>query len=156
MQLIKRHYRLVALAAACVALGAGVSAIASAGAATSAPRASTTAAGVTGTHQRRVGLARRILAGAVQGDVVVPTRAGFVTLTFNRGVVQSTPSGNQLTITERTKKAVYKNVTLTIPGDARVRDNGHKATLGQLTTGQRVEVVTTPSRTWVIARTPRS
>ncbi len=156
MELIKRHYRLVALAAACVALGAGVSAITSAGAATRAPSASTTAAGVTGTHQRRAGRVRRILAGAVQGDLVVPTKAGFVTLTFNRGVVQSTPSGNQLTITERTKKAVYKNVTLTIPAGARVRDNGRKASLGQLATGQRVEVVSTPTRTWVIARTPRS
>ncbi len=156
MRLIKRHYRLVALAAVCVALGAGVSAITSAGAATRASSTSTTAAGATGIHARRAGLARRILAGAVQGDLVVPTKSGFVTLTFNRGVVQSTASGNQLTITERTKKAVYKNVTLTIPANARVRDNGHKATLSQLTTGQRVEIVTTPSRTVVIARTPRS
>ena len=156
MKLIKRHYRLVALAAACVALGAGVSAIASAGAATRAPSASTTAVGATGTHLRRGGLARRILASAVQGDLVVPTRSGFLTLTFNRGVVQSAPAGNQLTITERTRKAAYKNVTLTIPADARVRNNGRKATLGQLTSGERVAVLTTPSRTWVIARTPRS
>lgn len=155
MRLIKRHYRLVALAAACVALGAGVSAITSAGAATRASSGSTTAAGATGTNHRP-GLARRILGAAVQGDLVVPSKAGFVTLTLNRGVVQSTPSGNQLTITERTKKAVYKTVTLTIPADARVRSNGHKATLGQLTAGERVTVMTTPSRSWVIARTPRS
>lgn len=155
MKLIKRHYRLVALAAACVALGAGVSAITSAGAATRAPSASTTAAGATGAH-RRPGLARRVLGAAVQGNLVVPSKSGFVTLTFSRGVVQSAPSGNQLTITERTKKAVYKNVTLTIPANARVRNNGHRASLGQLTTGERVEVLTTPARTWVIARTPRS
>lgn len=155
MRLIKRHYRLVALAAACIALGAGVSAITSAGAATQAPNASTTAAGATGNH-RRPGLAKRILGAAVQGDLVVPSKSGFVTVTFNRGVVQSTPSGNQLTITERTKKAIYKTVTLTIPANARVRSNGHKAALSQLTAGERVTVLTTPVRTSVVAHTPRS
>ncbi len=156
MRSIKRHYKLVALAAACVALGVGVGAITSAGAATRASGSGTTAAGATGTHHRREGVAKRVLAGAVHGDLVVPSRSGFVTVTFDRGVIQSTPSGNQLTITERTKKATYKTVTLTIPGNARVRDDGKKTTLGRLTAGQRVSVVAMPARTWVIARTPRS
>ncbi len=128
MKLIRRHYKLVALAAACIALGAGVSAITSAGAATRASSASTPAAGAIGRHHRRA-LARRILGGAVHGDLVVPYKSGFVTVTFDRGVVQST-SGNQLTITERSKKAPYKTVTLTIPATAQVRDNGHKANPG--------------------------
>ena len=63
-----------------------------------------------------------------------------------------TLNGNQLTITERTKKAVYKTVTLTIPSNAIVRDNKQKATLGQLKSGQRVLVVSGLNRTRVVAR----
>lgn len=78
-------------------------------------------------------------------------KSGWVTVTFDRGVVKSV-SSNQLTITERTKKAVYKDVTLTIPSNARVRDNRQKATLGQLKSGQHVLVVSAPNNTLVIAR----
>ena len=151
MRLLKRHYKLVALAAACVALGAAVSAIASAGAATPASGTTSTASSAAAHPRRRLGLARRAFAGAVQGSLVVHTKSGFATVTFSRGVVSSV-SGNQLTITERTKKAVYKNVTLTIPSNARIRDNRQKATLSQLKSGQHVTVVSAPSRTLVVAR----
>ena len=150
MKLLKRHYRLVVLAAACVALGAAVSAITSAGAATPASGTTSTASGAAVHGRGRWGLERR-LGGAVQGDLVVHTKSGWVTVTFERGVVKSV-SGNQLTITERTKKAVYKDVTLMIPSNAIVRVNRQKATLGQLKSGQRVLVVNGPKRTLVIAR----
>ncbi len=150
MKLLKRHYRLVVLAAACVALGAAVSAITSAGAATPASGTTSTAPSAA-KHHRRLGVGRRVLAGSVHGSVVVHAKSGWVTVTFDRGVVKSV-SSNQLTITERTKKAVYKDVTLTIPSNARVRDNRQKATLGQLKSGQHVLVVSAPNNTLVIAR----
>ncbi len=98
-----------------------------------------------------MGLARRAFRGAVQGSLVVHTKSGFGTVTFERGVVNSV-SGNQLTITERTKKAAYKTVTVTIPANANVRVNRQKGTLGQLKPGQHVSVVSAPKRTLVIAR----
>ena len=150
MRLLKRHYKLVALAAASVALGAAVSAIASAGAAIPASGTTSTASSAA-VHHHRVGAGRRLLAGSVHGSLVVHGRSGWVTVTFDRGVVGSV-SGNQLTITERTKKAVYKTVTLTIPSNAIVRDNKQKATLGQLKSGQRVLVVSGLNRTRVVAR----
>jgi hypothetical protein len=151
MRLIKGNYKLVALAASCVALGAAVSAIASAGAATPASGTTSTASSPATHHRGRGSLARRAFAGAVQGSLVVHTKSGFATVTFERGVVKSV-SGSQLTITERTKKAVYKDVTVTIPSNARIRENKQKATLGQLKAGQRVAVVSAPKRTVVIAR----
>jgi hypothetical protein len=96
-------------------------------------------------------LARRPFAGAVQGSLVVHTKSGFATVTFERGVVNSV-SANQLTMTERTKRASYKTVTLTIPSNAIVRVNRQKATLSQLKSGQHVTVVNAPKRTFVIAR----
>jgi hypothetical protein len=150
MKLLKRHYRLVVLAAACVALGAGVSVIASAGAATPASGTTSTASSAA-VHHRRFGLGRRVLAGSVQGSLVVHGKSGWVTITYERGVVGSV-SGNQLTVTERTKKAVYKTVTLTIPSNAKVRVNRQKATLSQVKSGQHVLVVNGPNRTLVFAR----
>ena len=150
MRMLKKNYKLVALAASCVALGAAVSAIASAGAATPASGTTSTASSAAKHHGGRLA-PRRLLGGAVQGSLVVHTKSGFGTVTFERGVVKSV-SGNQLTITERTKKAVYKDATVTIPSNARIRDNKQKATLSQLKSGQRVTVVSAPKRTTVIAR----
>ena len=149
MRMLKRHYRLLALAAACVALGAAVSAITSAGAAT--PASGTTATAAAEHHHARHWFGRRLFAGAVHGSLVVHTKSGFVTVTFDRGVVKSV-SGNQLTITERTKNAVYKDATLTIPSNATVRINRQKATLSQLKSGERVLVISAPNRTLVSAR----
>ncbi len=151
MKLLKSHYKLVALAASCVALGAAVSAIASAGAATPASSTASTASSAATKHHARLGLARRAFGGAVQGSLVVHTKSGFATVTFERGVVKAV-SGAQLTITERTKKAVYKDVTVTIPSNARIRVNRQKATIGQLKSGQHVMVVSAPKRTVVVAR----
>ncbi len=148
MTFVRSHGRLLLVAVCCAALGAGVSAIATAGAATS-------------THPRAGGLRpfaaphgplRRLAARAVHGTIVVRTRTGFATVTFDRGTVQSV-SGQQLTLTEGTSGAAYKTVTLNIPATARVRDNRQWASLSALKPGQRVIVVQAPKRTFVIART---
>ncbi len=149
MRFMSKRLRLLALAASCVALGAGVSAIATAGA------ASTTPAAHRATSARGAGVLShlRALKHVVQGSVVVATKTGFATVTFERGRVQSV-SGRQLTLVEGTKKT-HRTVTLTIPGGAVVRDNGASASLGQLSAGLRAIVVTAPKQTYVVAHTPR-
>lgn len=137
----RTYRRLGVVGLACAGLGAGAGAIANAGASSQA---------VPKHHKRQ----RTLLSRAVHGDAVVHTRAGFVTVTFDRGVVKSV-SGQQLTLTEGTRKATYKTVTLTIPADARIRDNRRKATLSDVKPGQRAVVVQWPQRTVVVARDPR-
>ncbi len=152
MSFLRRHLKLVTIGAACAVAGAGASAIATAGAAgTTTASQPTTNASSARHFALRGALARR----TVQGSFVVATKTGFVTVTVNRGFVDSV-NGNQLTIREGTKKATYKTVTLTIPSSAKVRDNGRAASLSQLTQGQRVGVLQGPKRTLVVARTPRS
>jgi hypothetical protein len=151
MSFLRRHSRIALVAICCIGLGAGASAIASAGAATgsSAPRAHEHGAKK---YERGLrGLARR----AVHANLVVATKHGFVNVTVDRGKVESV-SGQQLTLTEGTRKQTYKTLTLTIPSTAKVRDDRHPASLSALRSGQRVIVVTAPRRTLVIARTPRT
>ena len=150
MSSIRRHSRLLLAALCCVAAGAAISAIASAGAATSSASSRSATAHARG---QRGGLRR--LARAVQGSAVVRTADGFANVTFERGKVDSI-SGQQLTITEGTRNATYKTVTLTVPASAGVRDNRQKATLADVKAGQRVLVLTAPKRTYVIARTPKA
>jgi len=152
MTYLRKHVKLVTVAAACVAIGAAGSAIATAGAASSG----TTTSSTTAKAARMRGIGARALARrAVHANVVVATKSGFETVTVDRGFVQSV-SGQQLTIREGTKKATYKTVTLTIPANATVRDNRQTSTLSALMDGQRVAVAQAPQRTWVIARTPRT
>ena len=114
------------------AVGAGASAIATAGAAGTPTRQH---AHCGQWRPRRARLPGARSSGVrVQGDLVVATKSGFATVTFNRGFVESV-NGSQLTIREGTKKATYKTVTLTIPAGAKVRDNGQSASLSQLTAG---------------------
>jgi hypothetical protein len=151
---LRKHLKLVSVAAVCVAVGAAGSAIATAGAASS----STTSNGSGSTSAKTVrargagARARALERRAVHADVVVATKSGFATVTLDRGFVQLV-SGQQLTIREGTKNATYKSVTLTIPSSAKVRDNGKASTLSALTIGQRVSVVQGPKRTWLVART---
>jgi hypothetical protein len=151
MSYIRSHSRLVLVAVCCVAVGAGASAITTAGAATGAATRSGHGAATPAGH----GGLRRLALRAVHGSAVVHTKQGFVTVTYDRGKVDAV-NGQQLTITEGTVKAPYQTVTLTIPAGARVRDNRRKASLSDVTPGQRVIVVQAPKRTLVIARTPRS
>jgi hypothetical protein len=151
MSSLRKHSRLLLVAVTCVVLGVGISAIASAGASTggSAKSAHSSAKALRGR-----GL-RRYAARAVEGSVVVETKAGFKTITFERGKVDSV-SGQQLTLTEGTRKAAYKTVTLTIPANAVVRDDRQKSSLADVQAGQRVLVLAGPKRTLVIARTPKT
>jgi hypothetical protein len=87
----------------------------------------------------------------VHSDSVVPNeKGGFDTVTMDRGMFSSL-SGEQLTITEGTKSATYKTVTLTIPSDATVYRNGEKAALADIKAGDTVTVVQSPSGTMVKA-----
>jgi hypothetical protein len=142
---LRKYWKLGLVAAACALLGAGASVIATAGAATSTP---TKHAGKGG------GFAGKRLGRAVHGEVVVPSKGGFVTVTFDKGIVKSV-SGQQMMLTEGTKTATYKTVTLTIPAGARVRDNHHAATLADVRAGQRAKVIQTPTQTYVIAHDVR-
>jgi hypothetical protein len=154
--LITRHRRALALAITCVAVGVGIGAITSAGA-TTTTAASSAKAGSAQVRARhgRLRRDRRLLRRAVQGDVVVHTASGFGTVSFQRGTVTSV-SGAQLTLTEGTRKASYRSVTVTIPASAVVRDDGKRASLSSVTAGQRVLVMHAPRRTFVVARTPAS
>ncbi len=147
MSFLHKHARLMLVALSCLALGAGASAIATAGAATGG------AAHPGSAHRRHAG-ARRWLARAVHGNLTVATKQGFKTVTFDRGTLASV-NGQQLTLTEGTRRSPHKTVTLTIPSTARVRDNRQKTALSSLPKGQRVLVVQEPKRTLVIAHTPR-
>jgi hypothetical protein len=142
------------VAVCCVAVGAGISAIATAGAATSASSSSGSSHSAAKHPGARAGALGR-LARAVQGSAVVHTQDGFSTVTFERGRVDSV-SGQQLTLTEGTRTAGYKTVTVTIPANAVVRDNRRKATLSDVKPGQRALVLAAPKRTYVIARTPKA
>jgi hypothetical protein len=147
MSFLRSHFKLVAVALSCVAVGAAASAIATAGAATPAAGSSARAA-----HRGRA--ARAVLMRAVHGNLVLATKKGFVTVTFDRGLVQSV-QGQQLTLVEGNAKGTHKSVTLTIPTNAIVRDNGKVANLSAVKAGQRVRVVQGLGRTRVVARTPR-
>jgi hypothetical protein len=153
MSSIRKHSRVLLIAISCAVLGAAASAIAAAGAATS----SHSGAGKSrsAVRARRAGGLRRLALRSVHGDLVVKTKTGFGTVTFDRGKLDSV-SGQRLTMTEGTKTASYKTITLTVAGGAVVRDNRKPAALSDLKAGQRVVVVQAPQRTFVIARTPKT
>jgi hypothetical protein len=155
MSLIRRNMKLIVVAVTCVALGAGASIIATAGAATSSTSSGTTSAAAGKAGRGRPGRqARRLARRAVQGSIVVATKTGYATVTFERGTVQSV-SGQQLVLRVGTKKRTYQTETVTIPTNAIVRDNGQKATLSEVKAGQRTIVVHGPNRWFVLAHNPR-
>jgi hypothetical protein len=165
MSFLRSNSKLVTVALSCLAIGAGASAIASAGAATGKNHVVHLQNGVV--HARRVGargwfaahrgMRARMMgaaAHAVQGTITIATKHGFKTVSFTRGTVDSV-SGSQLTLTEGNRPTAHRNVTLTIPAAAKVRDNRRASTLSALKAGQRVIVVNLPKRTVVIAHTAR-
>lgn len=152
-RMIARHWRLLSVAVACLALGAGASAIASAGADPAKPSASSDQHGAAQIH--RVGHRGRLLRRAVAGEIVVRTKDGFGTVSLERGTIDEI-SGSRLTIAEGTRRASYRSVTVTIPADARIRDDGIRTGLSSVKAGERVLVITAPQRTFVIARTPKA
>ena len=153
-----RIVKIGAVGAACAAVGAGAGILGSAGASSGAvtPSASSNA-GIhhpRGAHSIR-GLGLRGLRRAVSVDAFVPTKGGqFVEVTLSRGIVQSV-SGHQLVLNEGTPRATYKTVTLTIPSDAVVRDNGQVTQLSGLKAGQMAVVFQGPKRTLVRAHDVR-
>lgn len=149
MSFLRRHLKIIAVATSCVALGAGVSAIASAGAATTTAKPKTA-----NSAKARGRAAKSVLNRTVHGSLLLATKKGFVTITFDRGTVQSV-QGQQLSLVEGSK-VTHKTVTITIPSNAIVRDNGKRSTLAALKAGQRVQVVQGLKRTRVVARTPRT
>jgi hypothetical protein len=88
----------------------------------------------------------------VHAELVVPNKDGngFVTVTEDNGTVKSV-NGDQLTITEGTKDATYKDATLTIPSNATVKRNFDDAKLSDLQSGDRVHVSASPDQTFVFA-----
>lgn len=90
--------------------------------------------------------------GPVHSELVIPNKqeSGFETITTDRGSFQSL-SGDQLTITEGTKKATYKTLTLTVPAGATVYRNDEKAQLSDIQSGDEVMVTQTPGETTVTA-----
>jgi hypothetical protein len=139
-----RHTRMVryaAVGAACAAVGTAAG-ITQSGAATHA--------GSAAKQHGRGGLRR-----AVHAEAVVPTAGGtrFVTVTLDRGTVQSV-SGTQLVVSEGTATATYKTVTLTIPANATVRNNGTAAQLSSLKQGEIVRVLQAPGHVRVVAHQP--
>jgi len=147
---VHKHAKVLAVGVSCAGLAAGAGAIATAGAATthsgSHARAHARAAAV-----RRLGMHGQPSGPpAVHGQLVVPTKTGFATVTFDRGTIKSV-SGQQLVVTEGTPKSTYQTVTLTIPADAVVKLDGKSAALDSLPTGDHVMVVQGPNKTCVLA-----
>src|SRR4051794_20598408 len=91
----------------------------------------------------------------VHVEAVVLNRAGdkFITLTEDSGKVKSV-SGNDLTITEAIGNVTYKDVTVTVPSDARVGRNFKDAKLSDLKQGDRVHVEQSSDGTNVFAVDP--
>jgi hypothetical protein len=163
-----RRFRTIAAILACAVVGA-VAGIAVSAAAPSAKKSATPGKGFFGPHgfgggfpgggfPGRIGgpgLGLAGIAGApVHADAVVPNGSGgFVTVTLDQGTVQSV-SGNDLTITEGTDKAVYKTVTITVPGGATIVRNGSPSALSGLQKNDKAVVLQAPSGTHVFAFTP--
>lgn len=92
--------------------------------------------------------------GAVHSVSVVADKAGtsFITLTTDRGTVQSVDSGaGTITIVEGTKSATYKTLTLSVPSDAKVTRNGASASLGDIKAKDDVSIGSSSEGTTVFA-----
>jgi hypothetical protein len=87
----------------------------------------------------------------VHAELVVARRDGtFPTITIDRGSITGV-DGSTLHLREGTAKATYKTVDLTLPADAIVRVDGHRASLSDLHAGMRAAVAQLPKRTVVRA-----
>jgi hypothetical protein len=153
MHQISNRARLLAVGTICAAAGAGAGTIAVAGAssghaAKSTSSRSASASSAKGRHAH--GGLRRLLLRSVHSQLTVHTKAGFATVTVNRGTVDSV-SGDTLTMTDSTPKASDQKQTITLPATSRVRNDRKPASLSSLTAGERVIVVQLPKRTVVVA-----
>jgi hypothetical protein len=171
---LSRHARLLGVGVMCLTVGAAAGAIAGAGAAPTGAGATPTGAGSTAAASasapatarpaRSARAARRAQRArlradlgripAVHAELVIPTRHGFRRVTLDRGFVQSV-SGDTLTMTQATRTATYRTVTLAIPAGARIRNDGHRAALSSLKRGERVIVVQGLPHARVVAKSAR-
>ena len=150
--MFRRRSLLIAALCAAVGAAAGIAGTAAApkSRATHAPRAA---------HFRDFhgGPGRPFGGPPVHVEAVVLNKAGdkFITATSDNGKVKSV-SGNDLTITEGTKTVTYKDVTLTIPSDAKIRRNFDDAQLSDLKEGDFVHVDSSADGTFVFAVDPNA
>ncbi len=148
---IQRHAKVVAVGALSAGMAAGAGAIATAGATTTHSHSNMRPPARAGMpHPGPRGALPPGVRPAVHGQIVVPTKTGFATVTFDRGTIKSV-SGQQLVVTEGTPKRTYQTVTLTIPSSAVVRLDGKSASLDSLPIGDHVMVVQGPNKTRVLA-----
>ena len=102
---------------------------------------------------RRGGGLRGSTRRAVHGEFVVHTKTGFATVTFDRGIVDSV-SGQQLTITEGTRKATLQDGDADDPGRRpRPRRPPEGDACRRVKPGSACSSCRRPKRTFVIART---
>jgi hypothetical protein len=144
-----RFIRTAAIGALCAVVGTGAGIAGSSGASSSKSSSESARA----SHAGRPAGPFRLAGGPpVHSEAVVPNKAGdkFITVTTDAGTVKSV-SGDQLTITEGTKKLTYKDVTLTVSSDATVYRNGAKAALSDLQAGDHVMVSKSSEGTYVDA-----
>lgn len=138
----------VTVAVAAIGVGVGASLL---GSAAASPTSTQPSSGTVTNQPAGQRALLRPLRRAVHAEAIVPVAGGgFVTVTLDRGVVQSV-SGSQLTLSEGTRKATYKKVTLTIPANATVRDNRVPSQLSSIKPGQVAIVVQGPKHTRVVA-----
>ena len=147
----KTLVRVGVVAGACARVGAAGGIAGSAAAPSQSARTTTNGKQERGPHLRmRMGFAGG--GPAVHAELVVPNSSGngFETVTLDNGTVKSV-DGDQLTITEGTQSATYKDVTLTITSGAKVQRNFADAQLSDLKAGDRVHVSSSPEGTDVFA-----
>lgn len=137
---------------ACAAVGAagGIAGSAAApGKKSATSRTGTTASGANArTRPPRGGPGHR----AVHAEAVVLNQAGtaFITVTSDSGKVKSV-SGRDVTITEAVGSVTYKDVTITLPADAKIERNGNTATVDDLNADDRIHVDQSSDGTFVHA-----
>jgi hypothetical protein len=145
-----RMARVAVVGALCALVGAGAG-IAGSSAAT---KSSSTSA-----HARKADAPAGLRRGGppVHAEAVVLNKAGtgFVTVTEENGTVRSV-SGDQVTITESARKqdgssVTYKDTTVTVPSDAKIRRNGETASLSDLKAGDHIHVASSSDGTFVDA-----
>jgi hypothetical protein len=150
---------LTAIGAVC-ALGGAAAGIAETSASSSrGPTVKTRlGAGIARAHRGllfRMGPLKDAAGPPVHSEAVVPNnKGGFETITIDRGRVVSLSADN-LTITEGTRSATYKQATLTIPARATVLRDREPAQLSDVKAGDRVVVAQSPAGTFVRAHDPQ-
>ena len=88
----------------------------------------------------------------MHAEAVVLNKAGtaFITVTTDSGKVKSV-SGRDVTITEAIGSVTYKDVTITLPADAKIERNGKTATVDDLKADDRIHVAQSSDGTFVHA-----